>query len=170
MASRPDSDVDRLSLEILPSLRHRVIIHLDDIPFPYLAARPDHWIFRNPSAATGAGRRTVRSRDDGHGEADAGWSRRRSVRPVRQACRAGSRVNAGQGPPAAITQVRQPHRCSQRTARRSGHRPLRGHHRAAGDVPPDFRGDQTARRACPCPDRLPAERISIWVRPDGRTP
>ena len=34
MASRPDSDVDRLSLEILPSLRHRVIIHLDDIPFP----------------------------------------------------------------------------------------------------------------------------------------
>jgi len=44
--SRLDSDVDWLYLEILPSLRHGVIIHIDDIPFPYLAKRPDHWIFR----------------------------------------------------------------------------------------------------------------------------
>lgn len=44
--SRLDSDVDRLYLEVLPSLRPGVIIHIDDIPFPYLARRPDHWIFR----------------------------------------------------------------------------------------------------------------------------
>jgi predicted O-methyltransferase YrrM len=44
--SRLDSDVDRLYLEVLPSLRPGVIIHVDDIPFPYLARRPDHWIFR----------------------------------------------------------------------------------------------------------------------------
>jgi predicted O-methyltransferase YrrM len=44
--SKLDSDVDRLYLEVLPSLRHGVIIHIDDIPFPWLARRPDHWIFK----------------------------------------------------------------------------------------------------------------------------
>jgi predicted O-methyltransferase YrrM len=44
--SKLGSDVDRLYLEVLPSLRPGVIIHIDDIPFPYLARRPDHWIFR----------------------------------------------------------------------------------------------------------------------------
>jgi hypothetical protein len=42
MASRPDSDWTGSISEILSSLRHRVIIHIDDIPFPYLATRPDH--------------------------------------------------------------------------------------------------------------------------------
>lgn len=44
--SRLGSDVDRLYLEVLPSLRPGAIIHIDDIPFPYLARHPDHWIFR----------------------------------------------------------------------------------------------------------------------------
>lgn len=44
--SKLGSDVDRLYLEVLPSLRPGVIIHIDDIPFPYLARRPDHWVFK----------------------------------------------------------------------------------------------------------------------------
>lgn len=41
-----DSDVDRLYLEILPSLRPGVFIHVHDIPFPYLAPDPRHWVFK----------------------------------------------------------------------------------------------------------------------------
>jgi predicted O-methyltransferase YrrM len=44
--SKLDSDVDRIYLEILPSLRPGVLIHVHDIPFPYLAADPARWIFR----------------------------------------------------------------------------------------------------------------------------
>jgi predicted O-methyltransferase YrrM len=44
--SKLDSDVNRLYLEVLPSLRPGVFIHIDDIPFPYQALNPEHWIFK----------------------------------------------------------------------------------------------------------------------------
>jgi hypothetical protein len=43
--SRLDSDVDRLYLEIFPCLRPGVLIHIHDIPFPFLVPNPEHWIF-----------------------------------------------------------------------------------------------------------------------------
>jgi len=43
--SKLDSDVNWLYLEVLPSLRPGVFIHIDDIPFPYLARDPARWIF-----------------------------------------------------------------------------------------------------------------------------
>jgi len=44
--SKLDSDVDRIYLEIIPSLRPGVFIHVHDIPFPYLAPNPRHWVFK----------------------------------------------------------------------------------------------------------------------------
>lgn len=44
--SKLDSDVDRIYLEIVPSLRPGVLVHVHDIPFPYLAPNPRHWVFK----------------------------------------------------------------------------------------------------------------------------
>jgi hypothetical protein len=44
--SKLDSDVDRIYLEIIPSLRPGVFIHVHDIPFPYLTPNPRHWVFK----------------------------------------------------------------------------------------------------------------------------
>lgn len=39
------SDVNYLILEVLPSLKKGVLIHIHDIPFPYLYPYPEFWIF-----------------------------------------------------------------------------------------------------------------------------
>jgi predicted O-methyltransferase YrrM len=44
--SKLDSDVDRIYLEIIPSLRPGVFIHVHDIPFPYLTPNPRYWVFK----------------------------------------------------------------------------------------------------------------------------
>jgi predicted O-methyltransferase YrrM len=43
--SKIDSDVNYLYLEILPALRKGVIVHVHDVPFPYLTPPPEHPIF-----------------------------------------------------------------------------------------------------------------------------
>lgn len=40
-----DSDVNYLILEILPQLNSGVIIHIHDIPFPFMTLEPNKWIF-----------------------------------------------------------------------------------------------------------------------------
>jgi Methyltransferase domain len=44
--SKLDSDVNRIYLEIIPSLRPGVFVHVHDIPFPYLAPNPQHWVLK----------------------------------------------------------------------------------------------------------------------------
>lgn len=41
-----DSDVNRLCLEVLPRLQRGVVIHIHDIPFPYLTLAPTHPLHR----------------------------------------------------------------------------------------------------------------------------
>ena len=43
--SKVDSDVNWLYLEVLPNLRKGVLIHIHDIPFPYLTFMPEHPLF-----------------------------------------------------------------------------------------------------------------------------
>ena len=43
--SKIDSDVNFLYLEVLPNLQPGVVIHIHDIPFPYLTVTPDHPLF-----------------------------------------------------------------------------------------------------------------------------
>jgi Methyltransferase domain len=40
-----DSDVNWLYLDVLPRLRNGVVIHIHDIPFPYLTLAPEHSLF-----------------------------------------------------------------------------------------------------------------------------
>lgn len=41
-----NSDVNYLYLEVLPTLKKGVIIHIHDIAFPYPCPDPDYWVFR----------------------------------------------------------------------------------------------------------------------------
>jgi ABC-type transporter Mla MlaB component len=43
--SKMDSDVNWLYLEVLPRLKKGVIVHIHDIPFPYLTLPADHPLF-----------------------------------------------------------------------------------------------------------------------------
>lgn len=43
--SKLDSDVNYLYLEVLPSLREGVVIHIHDIPFPYPSCMPEYPLF-----------------------------------------------------------------------------------------------------------------------------
>jgi predicted O-methyltransferase YrrM len=43
--SKVDSDVNWLYLEVLPNLKKGVVIHIHDIPFPYLGIPPEHPLF-----------------------------------------------------------------------------------------------------------------------------
>lgn len=43
--SKIDSDVNWLILEVLPNLRKEVLIHIHDIPYPYLTFMPEHTLF-----------------------------------------------------------------------------------------------------------------------------
>jgi Methyltransferase domain len=43
--SKVDSDVNWLYLDVLPQLRKGVVIHIHDIPFPYLTFMPEHTLF-----------------------------------------------------------------------------------------------------------------------------
>jgi hypothetical protein len=45
-SAKVDSDVHRIYFEILPALRNGVVIHVHDIPFPYLAVPPEHFMHR----------------------------------------------------------------------------------------------------------------------------
>src|SRR5205807_605065 len=44
-ASKVDSDVNFLYFEVLPKLRKGVIVHVHDIPFPYLTCPPSQPLF-----------------------------------------------------------------------------------------------------------------------------
>ena len=43
--SKVDSDVNFLFFEILPRLRKGVMVHLHDIPFPYMTCPPGHSMY-----------------------------------------------------------------------------------------------------------------------------
>ena len=43
--SKVDSDVNFLYFEVLPRLRKGVIVHIHDIPFPYMTCPPGHSMF-----------------------------------------------------------------------------------------------------------------------------
>ena len=45
--AKVDSDVNWLYLEVLPSLKNGVVIHIHDISFPYLTAMPEHPLFEH---------------------------------------------------------------------------------------------------------------------------
>jgi hypothetical protein len=45
--AKVDSDVNWLYLEVLPNLNKGVVIHIDDIPFPYLTAPPEDPLFEH---------------------------------------------------------------------------------------------------------------------------
>jgi methyltransferase family protein len=44
--SKLDSDVDRLYLEVVPSLAPGVVVHAHDVPWPHPAPDPERWVFR----------------------------------------------------------------------------------------------------------------------------
>jgi hypothetical protein len=43
--SKIDSDVNWLYLEVLPRLKKGVVIHIHDLPFPYLSVPREHTLF-----------------------------------------------------------------------------------------------------------------------------
>lgn len=45
-SAKVDSDVHRIYFEVLPRLAEGVVIHVHDIPFPYLAVPPEHFMHR----------------------------------------------------------------------------------------------------------------------------